>query len=107
MLCRLIQYPVVTSSNKEQGKFTLQMHWDRGELGRSALSRRRQQMSIRNNGPAQDLANRDSVVTKFGRWSPPGFAELDEMLIGNRLSFPGCARLNSDRRSQAQHDTEA
>ena len=41
------------------------------------------QMSIGNNGPAQDWANQDLVVTKFGH-SPPGFAELDEMLIGNR-----------------------
>ena len=63
-------------------------------------------MSIRNNGAAQDWANQDSVVTKFGR-SPPGFAELDEMLIGNRLSFPGCALLNSDGSSQAHHDTGA
>ena len=41
------------------------------------------QMSIGNNGPAQDWANQDLVVTKFGHL-PPGFAELDEMLIGNR-----------------------
>ena len=72
---------------------------------RSALSKG--QMPIRNNGHAQDLPNQDSVVTKFGRWSPLGFAELDEMLIGNRLSFPGCALLNSDSSSQAQRDTGA
>ena len=61
-------------------------------------------MSIRNNGPAQDLDDQDSVVTKFGRWSPPGFAELDEMLIGNRLSFPGYPLLTQ---MGAQHDSEA
>ena len=29
VLCTLIQYPGVTTSNKEQGKLPLQMHWDR------------------------------------------------------------------------------
>ena len=52
---------------------------------------------------AQDLGQSRFGGDQIWTLAPTGFAELDEMLIGNRLSLPGCAPLNSDMSSEAQH----
>ena len=52
---------------------------------------------------AQDLGQSRFGGDQIWTLAPTGFAELDEMLIGNRLSLPGCAPPNSDMSSEAQH----